>query len=58
MGTPGDKTNIGKVVKAELQQQTEQEQQGFSLPVTNLPFQQPQAGMSLILFIQIRLIIL
>lgn len=45
MGTPGDKTNIGKVVKAELQQQTEQEQQGFTLPLTNIPFRQPQPGM-------------
>lgn len=45
MGTPGDKTNIGKVVKAELQQQIEQEQQAFSLPVTNIPFRQSQPGM-------------
>lgn len=44
MGTPGDKTNIGKVVKTELQQQTEQEQQGFSLPVTDLPVQQALPG--------------
>lgn len=50
MGTPGDKTNIEKVVKTELQQQAEQEQQGFSLPVTDLPSQQPVPGMFFELF--------
>lgn len=45
MGTPGDQTNIGQVVKTELQQQTDQEQQGFPLQVADLPFQQPLPGM-------------
>lgn len=44
MGTPGDKKNIGKVVKRELQQQIDQDQQSFSLPVANIPFQQQQSG--------------
>lgn len=44
MGTPGDKTNIGKVVKTEPQLQPEQEQQSYSLPATELTFQQSLPG--------------
>lgn len=45
MGTPGDKTNIGKVVETKLHQQTEQEQQGISLPGTDLSFQHQPPGL-------------
>lgn len=51
MGTPGDKKEISKVVKREIQQPVEQEQPSFPAPTSNLPLQQPVPGNSIIIIL-------